>query len=114
MTTPRRIPPKVVRQEVYWVNPVESRLIEMPHGQRPYRLWSLFRDEDPKVKPPLPILPSHRHNAFLEDYVHDWNEHVLVLADKKTRKHHIHYYSRITDTGLWVLMEFTTLSPVPV
>lgn len=67
------------------------------------RLWTLFqpkaawgRLEQEKDEPPaLPIVPVHGENAFLEDRMHNWN----------IRSGQLHYYSRIANGPVWVLME---------
>lgn len=63
---------------------------------QPKRVWTLFRECDEASKPVLPIVPIHRANAFLEDYVHDWNIHNGMFQ----------YGSRVTDEPVWVLLEY--------
>ncbi len=60
------------------------------------RVWTMFRESDKDRPPTLPIHPRHRDNAFLEDYVHDWN------IDNKGR---FRYASRVSDRAVWVLVE---------
>lgn len=85
----------IKRQEVHWVDP--SRRI--PVSEKPKRVWTLIQRgiEDSKDHPPkLPITPKHNDNAFLEDYMNDWNWHDGVL----------HYYSRVARDSVWILCEF--------
>lgn len=96
--SPRSAEKKVVRQEVRWVP--ESRIVEYAGAKRPFRVWSLY-STDPTVTPELPITPAHHHNAFLEDHVHDWIE---CVVEGKTC---IRYFSRVAQSGLWILLEFT-------
>ena len=84
-------PPKVTRQEVHFVP--KTRIIELP--VKPYRVWSLY-ETDPAKRPELPMTPHHHYNAFLEDYVHDWN-----YGNGKL------HYSRVALDSLWILCEFT-------
>lgn len=92
---------KVVRQEILWVP--SSRLVEVnfTRDNRPFRVWSLH-ENDPSKKPELPFNPVHHHNAFLEDYVHDWN--IVNIGGKKMLK----YYSRVALDNIWILLEFTS------
>lgn len=89
--------PEVKHQEVYWI-PKDRKVSITDQGKRPFRVWTLFLETDPDKKPSLPITPSHRGNAFLEDYVHDWNiERGNVLR----------YYSRAIQDSVWILVEYT-------
>lgn len=97
---------KSVMQKLLWIPPGEDRgamaltVPPIPYkGQRPNRLWTLLGCVDPKVKPPIPERLIHLENAFLEDYIHDWN----------IRAGFLHYYSRTTDGGVWVVLEFEQL-----
>lgn len=86
--------PQVINQAVYWVS--EDRRFPMdpaPPGTR-YRVWTLY-STDPNVRPELPMQPVHHHNAFLEDYVHDWNLNGGVFR----------YYSRAVHSKVWILVE---------
>lgn len=63
----------------------------------PKRAWTLFDQMGKPDEPPsLPIEPRHNRNAFLEDHFHDWN-----VVDGRFR-----YYSRVTNGGCWVLLEY--------
>ncbi len=62
------------------------------NGERPKRLWTILGQE----KPILPMIPSHGVNAFLEDYIHDWD----IVNGK------LQYYSRISEGECWLLLEF--------
>lgn len=65
-------------------------------AERPSRVWTLFRECDESSVPSLPIVPVHRVNAFMEDYVHDWDWNSGTFR----------YYSRITDEPVWILLEY--------
>jgi hypothetical protein len=65
-------------------------------GARPKTVWSLYMETDPEKTPELPYHPKHNVNAFIEDYIHDWN-----ITSGMFR-----YYSRVTEGGCWVLFEF--------
>ena len=101
---PSRPQPKVTRQEVHWVP--ESRLVPMASDEEPYRVWTLYGEgrNDPKTPPALPITPVHRHGAFLEDYIHDWN---IVRVEKRP---HLRYASRAMDHSCWILVEYAERS----
>lgn len=64
---------------------------------KPKRVWTMFRDTDENAPPRLPITPQHRVNAFMEDYIHDWN----MTSDGRFK-----YFSRVTDEPVWVLLEY--------
>lgn len=96
----RRSEPKVIRQEVHWVP--ENRRVFMGHKEHPYRVWTLYPHTDPNVRPELPITPVHHHNAFLEDYVHDWK-----MWPDAQRVPYLKYASRAIDNCVWILVEFT-------
>lgn len=65
-------------------------------GPKPKHLWTLFMEIDESKKPELPIVPVHHKNAFIEDFLHDYN----IRGGK------LYYYSRVTDRPLWILLEF--------
>lgn len=71
--------------------------IPVPVEGRPRRVWTMFMYCDESEPPTLPIVPVHRVNAFMEDYVHDWDV---------DRNNNFRYYSRITDEPVWVLLEY--------
>jgi len=89
---------------------MRQRLLYFPHSlengkgpapavdlpEKPSRVWTLFRHTDENEPPELPIVPSHFHNAFLEDYVHDW----------KWRNGKFRYFSRVTEGPVWLLLEY--------
>lgn len=65
--------------------------------EQPKRVWTLFAQMGKPDEPPaLPIVPRHHHNAFLEDHYHDWD----------VRKGRLVYFSRVTNGGCWVLLEY--------
>jgi len=90
---------KVLRQEVLWVPedrrvPIQSK--EELSGAN-LRVWTLYLHTDPDVKPELPYIPQHQHNAFLEDYIHDWT-HDRVRGC-------LRYGSRAMESKVWILVE---------
>jgi hypothetical protein len=52
------------------------------------------------MHPQLPFFPRHNVNAFMEDYIHDWN--VRVFEGQA----YLDYYSRVADRPVWVLLEY--------
>lgn len=74
-----------------WLNVSVHRI------ERPFRLWTLFRETNRDKRPELPIIPTHRGNAWLEDYTHDWS---MVGPGA------IKYFSRVMNCGVWVLLEY--------
>lgn len=90
-------------QRVVWMEWVPDNTFGRGHfvpvklDKEPDRLWTLYDELDQTREPKLPIIPAHRHGAWAEDYVHDWNfEH-----DGRLR-----YYTRIMDRSCWILLEF--------
>lgn len=73
----------------------------VPIAERPGRVWTLYRESDENKPPVLPIIPVHNVNAFLEDYVHDWNE-----VRGKDGKLMLDYSSRVIDRPVWILLEY--------
>lgn len=71
-----------------------ERAPTIPVDEKPKRLWTLFAS--PEAQPTLPIVPIHHHNAFLEDYLHDWN----------WRNGELRYGSRVTSGRVWLLLEY--------
>lgn len=65
-------------------------------AKKPDRVWTLYLEEDETKVPELPIVPVHRTNAFMEDYIHDWDWTAGVFR----------YRSRITEDPVWVLLEY--------
>lgn len=79
-----------------WV-PAGHARIKVPYsGPVPKRLWTLFMYFDENQLPSDSIYPRHNVNAFLEDRIHDWD----------VRNGALHYYSRISQGGNWLLLEF--------
>lgn len=73
--------------------------VDVPGEQeKPARVWTLYRHTDPDAPPPLPFVPRHHVNAFLEDYVHDWT----------WRAGRLHYGSRAVPGKVWLLLEYAT------
>lgn len=96
--------PVILRQKVLWV-PADRRVpidstVELTGANT--RIWTLFAT-DPDVKPELPIVPRHHHNAFLEDYMHDWNH-------EKARGY-LRYASRAAEGSVWILVEHLKRPP---
>ena len=65
------------------------------------RVWTLYAN-DKENPPALPFGPVHNYNAFLEDHIHDWR-----LESGRLR-----YYSRVTEGGCWLLLEYTQHVPM--
>jgi hypothetical protein len=80
--------------------PPRAKRVPLPLG-RPKKIWTLFRHEAESDSPSLPFRPVHRVNAFLEDYVHDWND-VFVEPGKVE----LDYFSRVVDRPVWLLLEY--------
>lgn len=64
------------------------------------QVWTLYLNTDPSKPPQLPFFPRHNVNAFMEDYIHDWN--VRVFEGQA----YLDYYSRVADRPVWVLLEY--------
>lgn len=60
------------------------------------QVWTLCQYRDKAAPPALPYTPVHGLNAFVEDFMHDWN-----IDSKRAFR----YGSRITDSPVWVLVE---------
>lgn len=69
--------------------------VDLPKEGRPDRLWTLYTEDKELESPTLPFHASHRENAFLEDYIHDWNDHDGRL-----------HYGGIGGYGVWLLLEY--------
>ena len=69
--------------------------------RKPDRVWTLHAYEEGKP-PTLPFGPRHHENAFLEDYVHDWNWYP-ARGDLPAR---LDYGSRVADGPVWILLEY--------
>jgi len=94
-----------MKQSLLWIpigKPVEwnDELVKVdpvPYkGKKPTRLWTLFEELYSNKRPNLPFKPVHHQNAFIEDYIHDYD-----IKDGFLR-----YYSRVSSGGNWVLLEF--------
>lgn len=93
--------PSAPRQELRFiefedVGAFAPRAIRVPLDRKPTRVWTLFRFTRKDQPPTLPFVPQHRTNAWLEDYVHDWNIHAGLFC----------YGSRVTDEPVWILLEY--------
>ena len=94
--------PKVLSQEVVWIP--ECRWIERAEPVLTAlnaRIWTLYTHMDPDAPPQLPIVPRHMFNAFLEDYIHDWNH----------TSGRLRYYSRGVESRVWILIEHLERAP---
>ncbi len=89
------MPRQVTRQEVLWVSSSRQVPFEGTVERGNLRIWTLYPHTDPDNRPELPYQPVHNVNAFLEDYVHDWNVQGGVLK----------YYSRVIHSDVWILIE---------
>lgn len=80
--------------------PPKAKRVPLSFGI-PKRVWTLFRHEEEMDAPTFPFRPVHRVNAFLEDYVHDWND-VFV----KPGIVELDYFSRVADRPVGILLEY--------
>jgi len=64
---------------------------KIPVPKKPDHLWTLYGE------PNDDLVLMHGKNAFIEDYVHDWNW-------SKDNPEYIRYYSRITDGDTWIVL----------
>lgn len=111
MVIKRRIPVKYTRQELVflkeWIPAGQpgagcvNRAKRVPIAERPGRVWTLYREDNESQPPQLPFVPVHNTNAFLEDYVHDWNE-----VRGKDGQLMLDYSSRVIDRPVWILLEY--------
>lgn len=95
-----------MRQQLLWILPAVERHgisikvappVPVEFSERDIKqVWTLYLHRDQFAPPALPFRPVHHHNAFAEDFVHDWN----------VRKGHFRYASRAIDGGVWLLLEF--------
>ena len=94
-----------VRQKLVWLGewaPARSGLGGINQAapvrvqREPTRIWTLFTHTVEHPPPRLPFVPVMRHNAWLEDIVHDWNWQRGVLR----------YYSRVANGPVWLLLEY--------
>jgi len=69
--------------------------------RKPKRVWTLYKVQSQEDLPTLPMVPRHMDNAFLEDYVHDWN----------WSKGRFKYSSRGSHGEQWLLLEFEEEEP---
>lgn len=81
-----------------------DRIVDVPHGRRPYRVWTLM-EHDPQKPPVLPFFPEHRVNAFLEIYIHDW----AWLWCEERKVCFVRFYSQCAPLGrVWMLFEYVS------
>jgi hypothetical protein len=74
----------------------KGRAPGVPLDRKPKRVWTLYQAHGEDDLPELPMRPQHGFNAFLEDFVHDWN----------WRNGMFRYYSRVSQGEQWLLLEF--------
>lgn len=74
-----------------------AKPVAIPPGAAPDRVWTLYFESDRDNPPALPFTPVHNSNAFLEDWMHDWN---IGPGGK------LHYASRVIDRDVWILLEY--------
>lgn len=79
-----------MRTEIHWVP--ESREVVLPSKIRPFQVWTFLGEE----KPDKDVIPTHNHNAFLEDFIHDW---VMMGSTLK-------YFSRVATHSVWILIQY--------
>ena len=72
------------------------RALPVDCPRRPDQVWTLPREQRQDRPPDPALVPQHRVNAFLEDPMHDW----LWKSGK------LHYYSRMMDSPVWVLLVY--------
>ena len=93
---------KQARQELLWmpkgvdVGAFALKCSTKYSGLEPDRLWTLFLHTDQESPPTLPFKAHHGQNAFIEDKMHDWN----------VQKGFLNYFSRVSEGGSWLLLEF--------
>lgn len=81
-----------------WYKPgsvMAAKPVPLPPEGKPSCLWTLC-DNDPRCVPDLPFHPHHNVNAFLEDFIHDWNIRCGELI----------YRSRVAHGPTWILLEY--------
>lgn len=94
----------ITRQLLLWAKPrvaspeyIGGKPIIIPYNdEQPKYLWTLYSQTDRHNKPKLPYTPEHHRNAFLESRIHDY----------EIKNGNLHYYSRVSDGGVWLLLEF--------
>lgn len=74
----------------------------VPCPEEPDRVWTLYLHDQEASPPALPFVPVHNRNAFLEDYVHDWNWY----PGRGDRPAALDYASRCMDRPVWILLEY--------
>jgi hypothetical protein len=65
------------------------------HKDRPFLFWSLLGCTKENEPPLLPYIPISFSNAWLEDFIHDWN-----IVNGKLK------YNSGSEGNHWVLLEF--------
>jgi hypothetical protein len=91
-----------MRQELLWMPEgidvgAYAKRCQVPYkGEVPSKLWTLYPHTSEATPPELPYTPIHNENAFLEDPHHDW----------RIVKEGLNYYSRVSEGGVWLLLEF--------
>jgi hypothetical protein len=102
--------PTVTHREIVWVDTTHRMPAEKlaRPGEKVYRVWTwlgISALADEPEKPELPARLVHGHNAFLEDYVHDW-----TLDARGFR-----YFSRIREKNepTWIVVEYVAEESQP-
>lgn len=93
-----------MRQKLLWLSEWEPspsergamRAKPVRLAKKPDRVWTLSGHRDQSQPPTLPFYPTHGYDAFLDDYVHDWNWRSGVFR----------YYSRVANGPVWLLLEY--------
>lgn len=75
-----------------WIGPCKRFRPILPH-----QIWTLYHYTDELTRPHLPYVATHNVNAFLEAYVHDWND---------DPDGYLQYHTRILDRSVWILLEY--------
>lgn len=91
-----------MKQELLWIpegvdTGAFAKLCRVAYtGPKPARVWTLLNECAQLIPPIMPFVPKHHHNAFLEDYMHDWD----------IRQGMFHYHGVARDGNNWILLEF--------
>lgn len=79
---------------------------DFPYDQRPARVWSLPRSQDPGAPPTLPYVPVHHQTAFLLDPGHDYEIREGRWQPPRTGDLDADGGGDASIRGEWILLEF--------
>jgi hypothetical protein len=89
-------PLPIVRQEIHYIS--RARVVDLPHGQKPYRIWVLPLRAS---APPLPFVGSA--DVYREEFLHDWAWVRCGLRGVC----YVLYYGRCAPLGnVWAVFEY--------